>query len=277
MNKEEKIKCLKQLEQLLKEWFAIREKGGPDHWKQMSGKILKMARIWGVASEILKGLDYKLEIEIDDDSRGKNIKPKVGDLFHNGIFSCNDTRYQSTNMLALQSYVLSAIEKLNKGVIVRENVLPNVNLLTNILNNFNDAVSRLKYRRKGKDAFILNDEYDVQDVIYVMLKGAFSTLQYEDPTSKNGLTSARPDFTVKDLNTYIEAKFISKKGKEKEIQEECKLDIDNYGAQDNCYKIIFFIYDPNKCIDNQHAFKASLEKSRMIDNKEIEVITLIIN
>lgn len=275
MNKEQKIECLKKLEDLISEWFEIRKKSGS--WDAEHPKVIEMARVWGVASEILKGLDYKVEIEIADNNRGKNIKPQIGDLFHNGIFSSTHDSDQYTNMLTLHSYVLGAIEKLNTGAIVRENVLPNVNLLIGILNTFHDAVSRLKHRRKGKNNLEIIDEYDVQDILYVMLKGAFSTLQYENPTPKDGLTSARADFVINDLNTFIEVKYISEKGREKDIQDECTLDIQKYGTQENCYKMIFFIYDPNTCIDNQFSFKGSLEKNRSIEGKEIEVITLIVN
>lgn len=274
MNKEQQIEYLKKFERLIDTWYELR-KGS--NWEIMQQKIIEMARLWGVASEILKGLDYRIEIEITDSNRGKNIKPQLGDIFHNGIFSSVHTGDIWIHMSTLHSYVLSAIEKLDKGVIVRENVLPNLNLLTTILSTFPDAVSRLKYRRKSKNAIEINDEYDVQDILYIMLKGAFSTLQYEDPTSKEGLISTRADFVINDLNTYIETKYISVKGREKEIQDECMLDIQMYGAQQNCYKIVFFIYDPNKCIDNQFAFKGSLERNRSLDGKEIEVITLVIN
>lgn len=275
MNKEQKIDYLKKFEDLVTEWLDIRQKGS--QWDLMHSKVIEMARLWGVVSEILKGLDYKIEIDIVDSNRGKNIKPQTGDLFHNGVFSSMNTHDQLGYMMTLYSYVLSATDKVNKGVIVRENVLPNLNLVISVLNTFSDVVSRLKYRRKGKVSLDISDEYDVQDILYVMLKGSFSTLQYEDPTPKDGLTSARADFVISDLNTYIETKYISTKGSEKTIQDECLLDIQKYGIQENCYKIIFFIYDPNKCIDNQFAFKASLERNRVIEGKEIEVITLIVN
>ena len=267
MNKEQKIEYLKKFEALVSKWFDSRG----------HVEILEMAKLWGVVSEILKGLDYKIEIEISDDGRGKNIKLKTGDLFHIGVFSPLDTRVQLTHMLILQSYILGAIEKVDKGVIVRENVLPNLNLVISVLKTFPDVVSRLKYRRKNKVPLDVNDEYDVQDILYAMLKGPFSTLQYEDSMPKDGITSARADFVIHDLNTYIEAKYISKKGREKGIQDECMLDIRKYGIQEDCYKMIFFIYDPNKCIDNQFAFRASLEKDRVIKGKEIEVIILIVN
>jgi len=39
----------------------------------------------------------------------------------------------------------------------------------------------------------------------------------------------------------------------------------------------FFIYDPKKCIDNSYAFRAELEKARIVEGRDVEVITLILN
>lgn len=275
MDKEEKVENLEKMESLIGGWLELRKKGG-DHGK-MQDCILEMAKLWGIVSEILKGLDYNLEIELFDPSRSKSIKPRMGDIFHNGIFSASHNSEQFTNMATMHSYVLSAIEKTRKGLIVRENILPTVNVLLNILGSFPDVVSRLKYRRPGKETLLIKDEYDVQDIVYIMLKGIFPTLQYEDPMPKVGLNSSRADFTIIDLGVFLETKIISKKGKEKEIQQQCLTDIQNYGKQEGCQKIIFFIYDPEKCIDNQYAFKNGIGNNCSFEEKSIEIITLIFN
>jgi hypothetical protein len=274
MNREEKTQWLKNLLALVEEWEEKRQRGGYEAEHEIEKKI---AASWGVASEILSGYGFRLEVELSDSSRGKNIKPLMGDIFYQGVFSSHSTSDRLQNMMTIQSYVLGAIQKIQQGVIGRDNVLPDVNLLIGILNTFPDVVSRLTHRRKDKMVFAIEDEYDVQDILYVMMKGAFSTLQYEDPTPKIGVNSARPDFAIHDLNTYIEVKFIGKKGQEKDIQDECSLDIQKYGALEDCNKIVFFIYDPKKCIDNSYAFKAELEKARTVEGREVEVITLILN
>lgn len=276
MDKTQKIERLKKFEEQISTWFEIRQKGYSAD-QELEEKTKELAKGWGTVSEILKGLDYNLEIEIADSNRSKSIRPKLGDLFHDGIFAVNNTHVQYEHMRKLFSFVLSAIQKIESGVIVRENVLPNVNLLFNVLNSFPDVVSRLKYRRSGKSPLEIKDEYDVQDIVYVMLKGVFPTLQYEDPTSKVGPNSARADFTISDLGVFIETKYISEKGKEKIIHDECLTDIQKYGKQDSCQKIIFFVYDPEKCIDNQYAYKAGTGGMHTFDGKEVEVLTLIFN
>jgi hypothetical protein len=274
MNREEKIQWLQNLLVMIEEWHVARQKTGYDAEHEIE---IRMAANWGVASEILSGYGFRVEIELADSSRGKNIKPQIGDIFYQGVFSNHGRNERHQNMLAIHSYVLGAIQKIQQGVVGRENVLPDINLLTGILKTFPDVVSRLTHRRKDKTIFPIEDEYDVQDILYVMMKGSFSTLQYEDPTQKVGINSARPDFAIHDLNTYIEVKFIGRKGQEKDIQDECSLDIQKYGALDDCNKIIFFIYDPKKCIDNSYAFRAELEKARTVEGRDVEVITLILN
>ncbi len=275
MDKNQKIEYLEKFETLTSEWFELRQKGG--QYDRMHQITIKLAKFWGVISEILKGLDYKLEIEIVDPNRSKSIKPRIGDVFHDGVFSVNHTGEQYTNLSKIYSYVLSAKEKINQGLIVRESILPSVNVLLSVLNSFPDVVSRLKHRRSGKSTLDINDEYDIQDILYVMLKGMFPTLQYEDPTSKVGPNSSRADFTILDLCVFIEVKHVSQKGKEKTVHDECLTDIQKYGKQEGCQKIIFFIYDPNKCIDNQYAYKTGLGTTQNIDGKDVEIISLIFN
>jgi hypothetical protein len=262
---------LKKFKTTIEEWFELQRQSKND---ERDEKEKELAASWGVVSEILKGLDYKVEVEITNE-RGTKIG--VGDMFTDGFFSTWDGMDRIKNIQKIQSSVLGAIEKLQIGEIVRENVLPSLNTVLNILNSFPDIVSRFKFRRKGKSALEISDEYDVQDFIYVMLKGVFPTLQYEDQVSKVGPSSSRADFTISDLGLFIEVKYISKKGKEKIIHNECLTDIQKYGKQDSCQKIIFFIYNAEKCIDNQYAFKTGIGITHSLDGKEIEIITLIFN
>ncbi len=276
MSKEEKIEILKKFHAQMKIWNDLKAKGHQFE-KESEEALQELAGLWGDVSEILKGLDYNLEIEVTDHNRSKSIKPKLGDIFHDGIYSesYNSPRY--TNISKLQSYVLSAMSKVQRGAISKDNILPSFTVLLNILNSFSDVVSKLKYRRSGKHSLDIKDEYDVQDILYAMLKGMFPSLQYEDPGKKVGPSSSRADFTVADIGVFIETKYISEKGKEKIIHDECLADIQKYGKQAECQKIVFFVYDPQKCIDNQYAFKSGLGNNHVIDGKNIEVITLIFN
>jgi hypothetical protein len=270
VNKEQKIEYLVKFKSTIDKWSFSRQYGNSEEEERAEKQL---STYWGIASEILKGLGYKIDIEITND-RGTKIG--TGDLFADGFIASRDI-HKYSNLSKIESYVLGAIEKLKVGMIPKDNVLPSLNTVINILNSFPDIVSRLKFRRKGKNSLEIIDEYDVQDVVYVMLKGIFPTLQYEDPTTKVGPNSSRADFTIVDLGIYIETKYISEKGKEKTIHDECLTDIQKYGKQENCQKIIFFVYDSFKCIDNQYAFKSGIGTSHISDGKEVEIITLIFN
>ena len=51
----------------------------------------------------------------------------------------------------------------------------------------------------------------------------------------------------------------------------------DYSKDPICNKIIFFIYDPNKRIDNKYAFEDGLGNKCDVDDKSVEIITIIKN
>ena len=67
------------------------------------------------------------------------------------------------------------------------NNIPVYDLFLSTLSNFHNAVKKIiQGRRKDHDLFRIQDEYDVQDILYVIFKSIFPTLKEEDPTPKVG-------------------------------------------------------------------------------------------
>lgn len=273
MDKKTQIESLERFISLIKAWFDFRNRGKFEEMEK-AGEDLQSE--WGVIEEIFKqiGLTYSGQLY---DYEEKGVKNPIGDYFIDGFIGGQDDRPKVYSILKLKALASSAKTKIQTAIPLVINTLPSVNQVINILNRFPDVLSRLTHRRSGKIPLNIEDEYDMQDIIYVMLKGPFPTLQYEDPNRKVGTTSSTIDFIIDELGLFLETKFISVKGKEKEIQKQCREDIISYGNQTNCFRIIFLIFDPNHSIDNEYAFKSGLEGHISIGDKEIEVTTLIIH
>lgn len=272
MNREDQLKNLDQFISLVDQWFDFRHRGQYDKRDKATQEL---ESIWGITEEILKqtGISYNGELH---DHRIKGMKNPVGDYFIDGFIAGNDDSYKISSILKLKALANSARAKIKLNTPLIANTLPSVNQVINILGRLPDVISRLKHRRKGKEPFLISDEYDMQDILYVMLKGPFPTLQYEDPNKKVGTTSSTIDFTISELGLYIEAKFIDSKGKEKEVQKQCREDIISYGGQQDCNKVIFVVLDIANSIDNEYAFKQGLEGKFTIKDREVEVLTLVI-
>lgn len=278
MNKTEQIKYLKSFIKNIEKWFSLYHKTTAEDHKNRVKVEDKLSAQWGVVEPMLESfnLDFVGTRLLSGDGK-TSLKPITYNRFSEGFIKQVNSHKQFVELEVIKSLSLQAAERLKTEFFVATDILPGVNLVVNILNEFPSIVSRWKYRRKGKDQLKIDDEYDVQDILYTMLKGTFPTLQYEDPNSKVGANSSIIDFKISDLGLFIEVKHIASKGKEKKVQEECKQDIVSYSSQENCKKIIFFIYDPNKTIDNVYAFENSLGKTISKDGKHVEVTVIIKN
>lgn len=122
-----------------------------------------------------------------------------------------------------------------------DSILLSLEHVSKILSNFNSGMERWTWK-KGKQ-WKIEDEYDVQNILYLILRSYFDDAEYEDPTPKFGSSSSRLDVKIPSLQTIIEAKFARSKKDFKKIEDEIKIDSVNYIQSTPYKKIIVFIYD----------------------------------
>ena len=146
----------------------------------------------------------------------------------------------------------------------------NVNSLTyqNIiaaLEQFMECVRYVNTRRSTGTALKLEDESNVQDALYLMLRPWITDLIYENPTDKIGNRYSLKDFLTKSARTVIEAKFIRDKQHGKFISRELHDDIEIYRQHPSCEHLIFFIYDPNTLIPDTASLGLDINSPRNYD------------
>ncbi|KAA3436753.1 hypothetical protein FOA19_20460 [Rufibacter hautae] len=121
-------------------------------------------------------------------------------------------------------------------------------IVRDVLYNFSNAIQKIiKDRRKGHAAFNIMDEYDVQDILYVILKSIFPNLRDEDPIPKVGAKSTKIDLILREERILIEVKMI-KQGDSNETHfiEQLKVDFESYHECKWLDKLFCFVYDPYK-------------------------------
>lgn len=121
-------------------------------------------------------------------------------------------------------------------------------VIRDILNNFSNAVQKItKDRRKEHLEFKIEDEYDVQDILYVVLKSIFPTIRDEDPIPKVGAKSTKIDLILREEKILIEVKMIKgKDSNETHFIEQLKIDFESYHECKWLKKLFCFVYDPFK-------------------------------
>lgn len=140
-----------------------------------------------------------------------------------------------------------------------------------IFSRFDIVAKQLSIRGNNKPIIEINDEYDVQYLLHAILKLHFDDIRPEEPTQSLGGKSARIDFVIKDEKCAIEVKFAKKNHENKKIGDELAIDIQRYQKNPDCKRLIFFIYDPEKVIQNPVGF----EKDYTNNNGLLKIITYV--
>jgi hypothetical protein len=119
-----------------------------------------------------------------------------------------------------------------------------------------------KKRHNNRDAFLIEDEYDVQDLLHAILKIEFDDIRPEEWTPSYAGRSARVDFLLKQEDTVIEVKKTREGLETKKVGEELIIDIERYRSHQNCKTLICFVYDPDSRINNPRGLENDLSGVR---------------
>jgi hypothetical protein len=125
---------------------------------------------------------------------------------------------------------------------------------------FHLVARQLINRHSGRPTLVVEDEYDVQDLLHSLLKIHFSDIRPEETTPSYAGGSKRLDFLLKDEHIVIEVKKTRKDLNDKKVGEELIIDIATYGSHPDCKKLFCFVYDPDGRINNPYGLETDLQK-----------------
>ena len=131
--------------------------------------------------------------------------------------------------------------------------------LQRILTRFHAIAMQLRKRRRNKDVFWVSDEYDVQDLLYALLRIDFDDIRPEEWTPSHAGQCSRMDFLLKKPKIVVEAKMTRDNLADKQLGDELLVDIARYKVHPECRTLICFIYDPDQRIANPAGLTNDLE------------------
>lgn len=200
------------------------------------------------------------------------------------------TEISRRDLEAIDLIVLAEFQEYNSKQVIQKVSYLNFTtkeLILTILENFENAVTKItdpkeryggktvKPKKTPKTIISIEDEYDVQDILYVVLKSVFPKIKYENPLSKYGGSSTRLDFVLQEEGIIIEVKQIKITEKnDKTFINQIKIDLQSYHVLDYLQEIIFFIYAPN-AIQDINNFK-ELEGEQSINGKTFNVKIIVV-
>lgn len=124
-------------------------------------------------------------------------------------------------------------------------------LVLQICKRIQNSARILSHRpRKGKTPFLIEDEYDAQDLLQAVLKAYLKYSVQEDPLPKvASAKSSRADISIEDLGILIEVKYVREHGDQKRIFAEYSEDLELYSKWPHLKTIIFLIYNASPLLD----------------------------
>ncbi|MCG8096872.1 MAG: hypothetical protein JAZ17_25155 [Candidatus Thiodiazotropha endolucinida] len=163
----------------------------------------------------------------------------------------------------------------------RYEVLPNLenldkpSMLIQMLDYFPVVARHLAERKHDRPSYLIENEYDVQDLIYANIRSVFGDARLEEWTPKHGGKSKRIDIVVPSAEVVIEIKFVRDKTHGKNIGDELKIDIESYHSHASCKTLLFLIYDPDGFIMDPAEVTNDLSGRRVKGTSSFDVQVLV--
>jgi hypothetical protein len=135
--------------------------------------------------------------------------------------------------------------------------LAEIDWLLNILRRFDVTARALKDRPRADKktlGYAIADEYDVQDLLFAILKPVCDDLEREDPVPKTAGDSGRVDLSSRLLGTVIEIKCAKDEARARAIARECKERVVTYSRWPDLKHLVFFVYDPGRRLPDADNF-----------------------
>lgn len=172
----------------------------------------------------------------------------------------NDRSNHVTLAEEWQGQLNAALHAIERGIIQIDDDSSNADtIITRMLTGFPEVADSLMRRYNNRGGFIINDEYDVQDLLRSICLAYFDDVRTEEPIPSFAGRSSRIDLFLKDEERFIEVKHAGPKLRDNKLGEQLSVDIPQYKGHPGCKHLFCFIYDPGRCIKNPIGLVKDLE------------------
>lgn len=131
-----------------------------------------------------------------------------------------------------------------------------------IMRHFHTVARQLQRRKRQRSPFLINDEYDVQDLLAALLKSVFDDVRGEEEMPSYGVTRSIIDFLLPREGIAVETKMTRESMTMRDLREQLSADIDSYRKHPDASSLICFVYDPQGCLENPVALEWDLSGAR---------------
>jgi DpnII restriction endonuclease len=151
---------------------------------------------------------------------------------------------------------------------------PNLDLLISSLRRLGSGAIKpiVERRRAGRPGFRVDDEYDMQDAVELLLRSLYNDVRQEEPTPSSAGSSSRIDLHLREGRTAVEVKVTAPGRGEGRIKEEILVDMNDYRNHPTVDTLVVVVYDLAHTFDNVAGFEHDL--SGMRDGLDVRVVVV---
>jgi hypothetical protein len=132
------------------------------------------------------------------------------------------------------------------------------------------SAQSLSDRKRKKPNFVIVDEYDVQDLLYAVLRAYLKQVISEEPLGKvANTTSGRADLAIQKFGVLIEVKLARNARDRRRILDDFRKDLDLFAKWPHLKHLIYFIYNSNILADAEAL--EELDGTREISGRRFNV------
>jgi hypothetical protein len=148
-------------------------------------------------------------------------------------------------------------------------------LVMQIANSFPTVSRMLATRGHGRPAFVIENEYDVQDLLFSIFRSVFEDAQREEWTPRRAGSAKRIDMVIPSINVVIETKLVRDKTHARTVADELRVDFECYHDHPNCSELIAVCVDPGQLVADPTQFEKELSGLRKKQEHEFNVTVLV--
>jgi hypothetical protein len=148
-------------------------------------------------------------------------------------------------------------------------------LVLQVVGNFPAAARALRDRLHNRPAFVIDCEYDVQDLLFATLRSVFDDTKREEWTPQQAGSAKRIDILLTELGAVVEAKFVRDANHARRVADELRIDFECYHLHPACEHLIALVIDPDRLIADPLQFVTDLSGLRQKGASSFDVSVLV--
>jgi REase_DpnII-MboI len=148
-------------------------------------------------------------------------------------------------------------------------------LAMQLLNNLPVAARILGERQRSRPPFAIESEFDVQDLLFAVLRSVFQDARREEWTPQRAGSAKRIDVILPASHVVVEAKYVRNRRHAKEVADELRVDFECYHDHEYCEHLIALVWDPHRHISDPEQFSSDLSGLRQKGDHTFEVTVLV--